>query len=57
MDWVLVGDGLWHRSGDGLGYGLGYRKSALFRHSLAVFSLYRELCDLHMVDCAWIRTL
>ena len=34
-----------------------YRKSALFRHFLAVFSLYRELCDLHKVDCAWIRTL
>ena len=28
-----------------------YRKSALFRHFLAVFSLYRELCDLHKVDC------
>ena len=34
-----------------------YRKSALFRHFLAVFSLYRELYDLHKVDCAWIRTL
>ena len=34
-----------------------YRKSALFRHFLAVFSLYRELCDLHKVDCASIRTL
>ena len=34
-----------------------YRKSALFRHFLAVFSLYIELCDLHKVDCAWIRTL
>ena len=30
-----------------------YRKSALFRHFLAVFSLYRELCDLHKVDWAW----
>ena len=34
-----------------------YRKSALFRLFLAVLSLYRELCDLHKVDCAWIRTL
>ena len=34
-----------------------YRKSSLFRHFLAVFSFYRELCDLHKVDCAWIRTL
>ena len=34
-----------------------YRKSALFRHFLAVFSLYRELCDVHKVDWAWTRTL
>ena len=34
-----------------------YLKSALFRHFLAVFSLFRELCDLHKVDWACTRTL
>ena len=41
---------------DHLNYIKVYCKSLLFRHFLAVFSLYRELCDLHKFDCAWIRT-
>ena len=29
-----------------------YRKSALFRHFLAVFFLVQKLCDLHKIDWA-----